>query len=94
MAHEAGKGSGRRKEDVSKVKSNWDLIDWSNKAQAVKGNTTMNDEHEHIEDDEDDEICHWCNGSGEGMYDGSRCGHCKGTGVEPVEQEFDDGFLD
>ena len=26
MAHEAGKGSGRRKEDASKVRDNWDLI--------------------------------------------------------------------
>lgn len=26
MAHEAGKGSSRRKEDASKVRDNWDLI--------------------------------------------------------------------
>ena len=27
-------------------------------------------------------ICPYCNGSGEGMYDGTRCWHCKGEGVE------------
>lgn len=26
------------------------------------------------------EICGQCNGSGEGMHDGSRCGYCKGSG--------------
>lgn len=41
-------------------------------------------EEEEIEDDEDD-ICPACNGSGEGMYDGSTCYKCHGTGSEPVE---------
>jgi DnaJ-class molecular chaperone len=43
-------------------------------------------------DDEDyeDEICSGCSGSGEGMYDGSRCYKCHGSGVEPVEKEDDD----
>lgn len=27
-------------------------------------------------------ICYWCDGSGEGLYDGSRCTKCKGSGVE------------
>ena len=39
-----------------------------------------------IEDDEDD-ICSWCGGCGEGMYDGAACGKCKGTGVEPAERD-------
>lgn len=30
---------------------------------------------------EDDALCGACNGSGEGMYDGSSCGSCCGTGV-------------
>ena len=49
----------------------------------------MCDENEHIEDEED-EICSGCSGSGEGMYDGSRCYKCHGSGVEPVEKEDDD----
>jgi hypothetical protein len=32
-------------------------------------------------------ICPNCNGSGEGMYEGTRCWHCKGTGEEPREEE-------
>jgi DnaJ-class molecular chaperone len=45
-------------------------------------------------DDEDyeDEICSWCSGSGEGMYDGSTCQKCKGSGVEPVEKDEDDCY--
>jgi DnaJ-class molecular chaperone len=34
-------------------------------------------------DDEQDELlCIGCNGSGEGMHDGSRCSSCDGSGVE------------
>jgi len=44
-----------------------------------------------IEEDED-EICSWCSGSGEGMYDGATCSKCKGTGVEPVEKDDDDCY--
>jgi len=39
------------------------------------------------EDDTEDEICSWCSGSGEGMYDGSTCHKCHGSGVEPVEKD-------
>ena len=93
MTHsDGGKGSARRNEDVSKVKSNWDLIDWSVKTQEEP---KMNEHIEEHDDDEDGyEICHRCNGSGEGMYDGSRCGFCHGTGEVQGEKEFDDGFLD
>jgi hypothetical protein len=30
------------------------------------------------------EICPSCSGSGEGLYDGSRCFNCKGSGVETI----------
>ena len=40
-------------------------------------------------DDDEDEICSWCSGSGEGMYDGSNCRKCHGSGVEPVDKEDD-----
>ena len=36
------------------------------------------------------ETCPVCNGSGEGMHEGSRCHSCKGTGVERVEYDEDD----
>jgi hypothetical protein len=34
-------------------------------------------------------LCHQCAGSGEGMADGTHCGHCKGSGHEPVTKEYD-----
>jgi len=80
---DGGKGSGRRKEDASKVRDNWDLI-------FKKKDTAMNEHDEHEEDGY--EICHHCSGSGEGMYDGSRCGFCHGTGEAPVERDCDDDF--
>lgn len=38
-------------------------------------------------DDEDEEeyLCGFCNGSGEGSYDGSICAWCHGSGVEPKD---------
>lgn len=50
----------------------------------------MEDEPEEELEDDEDEICHRCNGSGEGMWDGSCCSHCRGRGVEPVEKGNDD----
>jgi hypothetical protein len=48
------------------------------------------DEEEENEDDDDDEaICLVCNGSGEGMYDGSTCKMCYGSGV--IKDERDEG---
>jgi hypothetical protein len=42
------------------------------------------------EESEEGEICHHCNGSGEGMTDGSCCWYCKGSGDEPGESNDDD----
>ena len=38
--------------------------------------------------DEEDEpgLCACCNGSGEGMHDGTICAHCKGTGESKEEK--------
>ena len=36
--------------------------------------------------EEEYEICPKCNGSGEGVYDGSRCSKCKGLGELESEQ--------
>lgn len=41
----------------------------------------MTVEDNKISDDEDPTICVACNGSGEGQYDGTKCGTCKGRGA-------------
>lgn len=41
------------------------------------------------DEDDEDEICTWCSGSGEGMHDGASCRKCHGSGVEPVEKDDD-----
>ncbi len=97
MSHsDGGKGSGRRKEDASKVRDNWDLIFKPKKEQTMMNEDPQERSDEDYEErsDEDDEyaICTWCSGSGEGMYDGSSCRHCGGTGVEPSSKEDDDDY--
>lgn len=42
-----------------------------------------------LEEELEDDICSRCSGSGEGMWDGSTCNKCHGTGIEPVEKEDD-----
>ena len=34
------------------------------------------------EEEQEENICVVCNGSGEGSYDGSTCSNCKGLGVK------------
>jgi rubrerythrin len=56
---DGGKGSGRRKEDASKIRDNWDLIFKSKKE------TAMNEDYEDTQEqsDEDDEwTCEMCGG--------------------------------
>lgn len=40
-----------------------------------------------LEEDDDEPICSACNGSGEGMYDGSTCYKCHGYGHERCEKD-------
>lgn len=44
--------------------------------------------------DDDDPLCNLCNGSGEGMYDGSTCTLCGGSGVERRRNDDPDGDWD
>ena len=50
------------------------------------------DEVDEIVDDEDeyDNTCRTCDGTGEGMYDGASCRSCGGSGVEKRERDPDD----
>jgi hypothetical protein len=91
MTHgDGGKGSGRRKEDASKIRDNWDLI-------FGKGKTTMNEEYEHDDEQVEEEIdetegrsCPVCRGdmvvTATGMYlFCDTCGH--------REELVDDDYL-
>ena len=85
MTHEAGKGDKQRPTNYDKFSENFDRIF------GKKGNEVVSQEEydDATEDDEDaeEEICSWCSGSGEGMYDGATCQKCHGCGVEPSEKE-------
>jgi hypothetical protein len=89
VSSDGGKGSARRKEDAQAVRDNWDRIFGKREPMIEEDEDNTNDDF--LEDD-GYEICHRCNGSGEGMYDGSTCGFCKGTGEEPVEKDCDDDY--
>ena len=39
------------------------------------------------EEDDSETLCAHCNGSGEGMYDGTTCSYCHGSGVESEGEE-------
>jgi hypothetical protein len=58
MSSDGGKGSARRKEDVSKIHENWDIIF------GKKDNKPMIDEHEddEIEHDDSEWSCDLCGG--------------------------------
>ena len=43
-----------------------------------------------VEDDDEPGYCPNCAGSGEGMYDGSRCSKCHGSGVERNDDDRED----
>lgn len=40
-----------------------------------------------FEEDFEYETCRGCSGSGEGMWDGSTCPICRGTGIERYKKE-------
>lgn len=42
------------------------------------------------ENEEDDQLCGKCRGSGEGQHDGTKCTHCGGGGIEPSGCEDDE----
>jgi len=98
MSHgDGGKGSGRRKEDVNKVRDNWDLIfgakapESSPTAAGNKKDTTMNEhKHDDNEMDHSEEEC-TCDVCGGPMYSAPHWsyGQCDDCGAR---QELIDDF--
>lgn len=94
-----GKGSGRRVEDLTKVHEGFSRVFGESKLEkrlreerealeALAEEAECCDEIDE-EDDEYDYICPQCSGSGEGMWDGSSCTKCGGTGGWPKNREVD-----
>ena len=86
---DGGKGSAPRPFSVphGDFAANFDRIFGASKT-AFKDDTPIERVYMDDEDDED-EICSGCSGSGEGMWDGATCNKCHGSGVEPVEKDDD-----
>src|SRR5271166_3118030 len=56
--------------------------------------STPNPEQEEDDNGDEEEYCSSCNGTGEGMYDGTRCYACKGSGIAggPRRREIDPDY--
>lgn len=91
LTGQGGKGSVRRNEDTQKVLDGMTRIFGESKLDRKlrEEREAMND-IENDEYDDEDEICDWCSGSGEGMWDGASCSKCHGTGMMPREDVDDD----
>ena len=63
---------------ISRAQAAPTLAKLATKYKAIQRIAADEDEPE----DDEELLCAQCNGSGEGMYDGSRCGSCRGSGVE------------
>jgi rubrerythrin len=86
MAHEAGKGSARRQEDVKKIDENWDKI--FNK----KGNDMELDDDECFDVEHDDDGEWTCDSCGGPMYkqahwDYGQCDDC-GARQELINDDY------
>lgn len=90
---DGGKGSVRRNEDTQKVNEGYTRIFGESKLDKKlrEEREAMNEIHDDDYDDED-ELCDWCNGTGEGQWDGASCSKCHGTGLMPRD-EVDDDYL-
>jgi len=89
MTHgDGGKGSGRRKEDASKVRDNWDLIFGNKKDKA------MNNEHEHddneIDHSEEEWTCDMCGGP---MYQQAHWNYAQCDDCGARQELIDDDYL-
>lgn len=84
MSHgDGGKGSGRRKEDASKVRDNWDLI-------FGKKGQTMNEQDENEHNHEDDEwTCDMCGGPmyRQAHWNYAQCDDC-GARQELIDDDY------
>lgn len=90
MTHgDGGKGSGRRKEDASKVRDNWDLI-WGNKKdKAMNEHENEHDDNE-IDHSEEDWTCDVCGGP---MYSAAHWNYGKCDDCGATQELINDDYV-
>ena len=94
LTGQGGKGSVRRNEDTQKVLDGMTRIFGESKLDRKlrlerEEKEAMNEIHDDEYDDED-QLCDWCNGTGEGRHESENCPKCRGTGMMPREDVDDD----
>jgi rubrerythrin len=90
---DGGKGSGRRKEDASKVRDNWDLIFGNKKEQQTMND--FNDEepqdlYEDLEHSEEEWTCDVCGGP---MYSAKHWNYGKCDDCGATQELINDDYL-
>lgn len=97
MTHgDGGKGSGRRKEDASKVRDNWDLIFGAKTPESspsAAGLTKEHDMNEH-DDEHDHEDGEWtCDVCGGPMYKQAHWNYAQCDDCGARQEMIDDDYL-
>ena len=88
MTHgDGGKGSGRRKEDASKVRDNWDLI--FGKKQAMNEHDDEHDDNE-IDHDDSEWQCDVCGGP---MYSAAHWNYGKCDDCGATQELINDDYI-
>lgn len=94
MSHgDGGKGSGRRKEDASKVRDNWDLIFGKNKEKSKMDTWNQFDEHEEpqeIDHSEEEWTCDVCGGP---MYSAAHWNYGKCDDCGATQELINDDYV-
>jgi rubrerythrin len=100
MSHgDGGKGSGRRKEDASKVRDNWDLIFGAKApvssptaAGLTEKENMMNEHEDHNETEQDDSdwVCDCCGGP---MYRQAHWNYAQCDDCGARQELIDDDYL-
>lgn len=90
------------KEEAIKLFNKYEqLIKGFTKRASIEGNIRIikiqkpsktNNMKPELENQEEESLCTMCNGTGEGMYDGSRCSVCGGSGEAKSKRDEFDGY--
>lgn len=95
MTHgDGGKGSGRRKEDASKVRDNWDLIFGAKVRSKTMDGYKCETEHNDDDDEHDHEDGEWtCDACGGPMYRQAHWNYAQCDDCGARQELIDDDYL-